>query len=84
MSAEHAASPPHSFLFRYPSTSLIVTTLALLAGQAFAASPLHFPPIYLSLLLIPLPFIFWRAGLAWAILCLGGKKGRVGDRRNHL
>jgi len=70
MSAEHAASPPHSFLFRYPSTSLIVTTLALLAGQAFAASPLHFPPIYLSLLLIPLPFIFWRAGLAWAILCL--------------
>ena len=58
------------FLFRYPSSWLIVATLALLGGQALAASPLRFSPIYLSLLLIPLPFIFWRAGLAWTVLCL--------------
>jgi competence protein ComEC len=57
-------------LFRNPSSWLVVTTLALLAGQAIAASPLVFPPIYLSLFLIPLPFIFWRAGIGWATFCL--------------
>jgi competence protein ComEC len=58
------------FLFRYPSSWLIATTIALLAGQAIAASPLVFPPVYLSLLLFPLPFIFWRAGFVWAVFCL--------------
>ncbi|HEY3303248.1 MAG TPA: DNA internalization-related competence protein ComEC/Rec2 [Candidatus Binatia bacterium] len=57
-------------LFRYPSSWLIAATLALLIGQAIAASPLIFPPVYLSLLLIPLPFIFWRVGFGWAVLCL--------------
>jgi len=63
-----ADSPsPQGFLFRYPSYWLIVTTLALLAGQALAASPILLPPLSLLLLLLPLPFIFWRGGLAWAV-----------------
>jgi len=64
-----ADSPsPQGFLFRYPSSWLIITTLALLAGQALAASPILPPhPLSLLLLFLPLPFIFWRGGLAWAV-----------------
>ncbi|MGH7766831.1 MAG: DNA internalization-related competence protein ComEC/Rec2 [Candidatus Binatia bacterium] len=58
------------FLFRYPSSWLIAATSALLIGQAIAAGPFLFSPIYLSLLLMPLPFIFWRAGFVWVIFCL--------------
>lgn len=70
MNAERSASSAQKFLFRYPSSWLIVTTLTLLAGQALAASPLLPPPLSLLLLLGPLPFVFWRAGFAWAVLYL--------------
>ena len=48
----------------------MVTTLALLCGQALAASPVAFAPSALLLLFLPLPFVLWRAGAAWAILYL--------------
>lgn len=70
MNAEHSAAASQGFLFRYPSSWLIAATLALLAGQALAASPILPPPLSLLLLLLPLPFIFWRAGFAWAVLYL--------------
>ncbi|HEX9442492.1 MAG TPA: ComEC family competence protein, partial [Candidatus Binatia bacterium] len=60
----------HGFLSRHPSSWLVLTTLALLAGQALAASPVPPPPAALLLLLLPLPLILWRAGPAWALLCL--------------
>ncbi|HEY2986531.1 MAG TPA: DNA internalization-related competence protein ComEC/Rec2 [Candidatus Binatia bacterium] len=70
MRVDDTASASRGFLFRYPSSWLIVATIALLAGQALAASPVLPPPIYLSLLLVPLPLILWRAGVAWAFIYL--------------
>jgi len=66
MRSDDATSRSQGFLSRYPATWLIVTTLALLLGQAVAVGPTP-PPLSLLLLLLPLPFIFWRGGLAWAV-----------------
>ncbi len=84
MTAEpSAASASRSFLFRYPSSWLIITTSALLAGQALAASPVRVPAVFWLPLLLPLPFICRRAGCAWAILyLLAGSALVVGYRRH--
>lgn len=73
------------FLSRYPTAWLIGATLALLAGQALAASPLRPPIIFLVLLALPLPlFFFSRGRRAWAVFCLlAGLIFAVGYRR-HL
>jgi competence protein ComEC len=83
MNAEGDATAPR-FLHRNPSAWLIAPTLALLAGQALAASPLR-PPVYsLALLLLPLAFVFRRAARRWAFICLiAGLAFAIGYRR-HL
>ncbi|HEY1269847.1 MAG TPA: DNA internalization-related competence protein ComEC/Rec2 [Candidatus Binatia bacterium] len=82
MPSDNAAPP--GLLHRHPSAWLIGPTLALLAGQALAASPLR-PPIHtLALLLLLLPFVFRRSTRTWAIvLLLAGIAFAVGYRR-HL
>ncbi len=74
---------PQGFLRRNPSAWLIGPTLALLAGQALAASPLRPPAYSLALLFLPFPFAFRRATRGWAILCLvAGIAFAVGYRRH--
>jgi competence protein ComEC len=79
--------PPDSrapFLSRYPTAWLIGATLALLAGQALAATPLRPPVSFLMLLAVPLPLCLVRTKRAWAIFCLlTGILFAVGYRR-HL
>jgi competence protein ComEC len=70
MRAAGTAPASEGFLFRYPSSWLVITTFALLTGQALAASPILPPPLSLLLVALPLPFIFWRVGVAWAVLYL--------------
>ena len=65
----NAASRSQGLLSRYPSTWLIVTTLAILLGQAVVVGPV-LPPLSFLLLLLPLPIFFRRGGIAWAILYL--------------
>src|ERR1043166_6245848 len=60
MNAERSDAAPPGFLQRNPSAWLIAPTLALLGGQALAASPLRPPAYSLALLLLPLPFLFRR------------------------
>jgi len=67
MNAAHSAAPPQSFLSRYPSSWLIVTTLSLLLGQALAAGLPTLPALELMPILLPLPFLFWRGGFSWAV-----------------
>ncbi|HEX2385851.1 MAG TPA: ComEC/Rec2 family competence protein [Candidatus Binatia bacterium] len=65
--------PPDSrapFLSRYPTAWLIGATLALLGGQALAASPLRPSLFFLVLLAVPLPLCFARTTRQWAIFCL--------------
>jgi len=67
MSAADSASAPESFLSRYTSFWLIATTLSLLLGQALAASPIPVPLLAFTLLLVPQPVVFWRAGAALSL-----------------
>src|ERR1043165_9824168 len=79
MNAERSDAAPPGFLQRNPSAWLIAPTLALLGGQALAASPLR-PPAYS----LPLPFIFRRGARRWAIIGLVcGLAFAIGYRR-HL
>ncbi len=70
MNAERFDAAPPGFLQRNPSAWLIAPTLALLGGQALAASPLRPPAYSLALFLLPLPFIFRRGARRWAIIGL--------------
>src|ERR1051325_7742726 len=84
MNAERSDAAPPGFLQRNPSAWLIAPTLALLGGQALAASPLRPPAYSLALLLLPLPFIFRRGARRWSIIGLVcGLAFAIGYRR-HL
>src|SRR5690348_5858133 len=79
--------PPDSrapFLSRYPTAWLISATLALLAGQALAATPLRPSVYFLILLAVPLLLCFVRRWRAWAIFCLLAGILFAGGYRRHL
>ena len=64
----NAAPRSQGLLSRYPSAWLIVTTLALLAGQAAATVTLDVQPQTFLFLIVPAPLIFRRGGLGWTAL----------------
>lgn len=84
MNAERSAAAPQGFLFRYPSSWLIAATLALLAGQALAATPLRPPAVLFAAILLPLPYLYRRAGFSWTILCLLAAALFFTGYRRHL
>lgn len=61
---------PKEPLARNPSLWLIVPTLALLLGQAAAASAGNPPWPYLLIFLPPMAVLFWRGQRGWALLLL--------------
>jgi competence protein ComEC len=67
--SEDFVVPPQGMLSRYPSAWLIVTTLALLLGQAVAVGPTP-PALSFLLLLLPFPLFLRRSGIAWTLLYL--------------
>src|SRR3954462_11455606 len=81
MPSDNAAPP--GFLYRYPTAWLIAATLALLSGQALAASPLRPSAYFLALLLLPLPLLFRRGSRSWAVLlALAGVLFAIGYQRH--
>ena len=68
----------------HPSAWLIVPTLALLDGQAFAVTPWAIPPVAGASLFLPLGFVLSRCWRSWALLIfLAGLAFSLGYARHR-